>query len=319
MQDASKKVSIVIVNWNAGVLLRDAMLSICEHHEGAVHKVVVVDNNSSDNSLALFEEAATGQPFQIEIVRNALNKGFGAACNQGARLVDSEFILFFNPDARLYAGSLSTPLRYLAAPENAAVGVCGAQLIDEYGHVARTCARFPSAAGYAAQAVGLNRLPWFRSMDLHMGDWDHLDTRRVDHVIGAFYLMRTAVFRTLKGFDERFFVYLEDLDLSYRTRAAGWEIVYLADAKAFHAGGGTSRQILATRLFYSLRSRLQYGFKHFSRPAAWLLVGTTMLVEPLTRSIFSMALGGWGDLKNTLKGYRMLCRSLPAVCRGRPR
>jgi GT2 family glycosyltransferase len=314
----TSRVSIVIVNWNAGAQLRDALLSIGDHHDGAVDKVVVVDNNSTDSSLALLEEAACGQPFQVEIKRNSVNLGFGAACNQGAQLVDSEFILFFNPDARLFSDSISASLRYLSAPENAAVGVCGAQLIDENGAVTRTCARFPSVARYAAQAVGLSKLPWFRSSDLYMGDWDHLDTRDVDHVIGAFYLMRTEVFHALNGFDERFFVYLEDLDLSYRIKAAGWQIVYLAEAKAFHAGGGTSRQILATRLFYSLRSRLQYGFKHFSHIGAWSLVGTTLLVEPFTRSVFSFIRGGPRDLKNTLSGYRMLWRELPAILKAPP-
>jgi GT2 family glycosyltransferase len=319
MQDASIKVSLVIVNWNAGAQLRDALLSIQAHHDGLVDKVVVVDNNSSDDSLELFNVAAAGSPFVVEIVRNAVNLGFGAACNQGARLVESEFILFFNPDARLFAGSLSASLGYMAAPAHASVAVCGVQLIDEDGRVTRTCARFPSLWRFASQAVGLNKLPWLRANDVHMGDWDHLETREVDHVIGAFYLMRSAVFRALDGFDERFFVYLEDLDLSFRVRRAGWQVVYLAGVTAFHAGGGTSRQILATRLFYSLRSRLQYGFKHFSIPAAWTLAAVTLVVEPLARSIFSVVTGGRADLKNTLKGYAMLFRALPAVLSGCPR
>jgi GT2 family glycosyltransferase len=126
--------------------------------------------------------------------------------------------------------------------ENADVGICGIQLQDDSGHIARSCARFPSLRIFAMQALGLNTLPWFRSWGMHMLEWDHGKTREVDHVIGAFYLMRRALFESLGGFDERFFVYLEDLDFSLRARKAGWSSVYLATTQAFHAGGGVSNQ-----------------------------------------------------------------------------
>jgi GT2 family glycosyltransferase len=311
-------VDIVIVNWNSGVQLRDALLSIAEFHGQAVTKVIVVDNNSKDTSVQLAGELGDDLPFLLEIVRNSTNAGFGAACNQGAELSSSEFILFLNPDAKLFSESLAIPLNHLRQPENSTVGVCGVQLVDENGHVSQTCARFPSASLFAAQALGLDKLPWFRRWNLHMSEWDHASTRHVDHVIGAFYLIRASVFRMLGGFDERFFVYLEDLDLSLRVRKAGWTIVYLAQARAFHSGGGTSRQIMGTRLFYSLRSRLQFGFKHFSWVGAWSLVAITLMVEPLTRSVFSFLRGGRRDLNNTLSGYRMLWRDLPVILRGPP-
>ncbi|MDA3878116.1 MAG: glycosyltransferase, partial [Halothiobacillus sp.] len=135
----------------------------------------------------------------------------------------------------------------------------------------------------------------------------------VDHVIGAFFLMRRSLFDSLNGFDQRFFVYLEDLDLSLRARQAGWRSVYLAEARAFHAEGGTSRQVKAHRLFYSLRSRLLYGFKHFRPWQAWALFGVTLVVEPISRTIFSLLRGGVQDVRNTLRGYSMLYRDLPNI------
>jgi GT2 family glycosyltransferase len=117
----------------------------------------------------------------------------------------------------------------------------------------------------------------------------------------------------LDGFDERFFVYLEDLDLSLRAHQEGYQSVYLADAQAFHAGGGTSRQVKAHRLFYSLRSRLMYGFKHFHPWQAWSLVLITLSIEAFTRTGFSLMSDGIAGVRNTWSAYGMLWRELGSI------
>ncbi|WP_454764685.1 glycosyltransferase family 2 protein [Cupriavidus campinensis] len=312
------KIDIVIVNWSSGMQLLEAMLSLQQYADGLVASVAIVDNASVDNSLELVAERKDWA-FPIHFVRNMENRGFGAACNQGARMGQADMVLFLNPDTKVFENSLSVPLAFMEREENADVDVTGIQLIDETGHIQRACARFPSLGMFSAAAIGLDRLPWLRESRHHMSDWDHASTRDVDHVIGAFYLIRRTVFESLAGFDERFFVYLEDLDLSLRVRKSGGRIVYLADAQAFHAGGGTSRQIKARRLFYSLRSRLLYGFKHFSRLGAWALVAVTVGVEPISRTVFSAARGGLQDVRNTLLGYGMLVRSLPKILKASKR
>lgn len=304
---------IVLVNWNSGRQLLDAVLSIVNHHAGLVGKVVVVDNNSTDGSLAVLKQQLPVAPFCLQFVENSVNEGFGAACNRGARRCDGEYLLFLNPDAKLFVGSLAAPLAYIQKSENRDVGICGVQLVDEQQEVARSCARFPSAAAFVAEAVGLSKFRGLRSLGHHMSEWRHTTTRQVDHVIGAFYLIRRSLFDALSGFDERFFVYLEDLDLSLRAHRAGWRCVYYTGAQAFHAGGGTSRQVKATRLFYSLRSRLLYGFKHFSPPQAWTVLGVTLLLEPVPRFLLSLLRGSLGDARDTLRGYVMLWRALPGI------
>jgi len=307
-----KLLSIVLVNWNAGAQLADVVSSIAHFHHGLVESVIVVDNASSDDSLAQIE-AFINLPFQLQIVRNAENRGFGAACNQGAALSESEFLLFLNPDTRLFVNSLSVPLEFMQDPANRDVGVVGIQLVDDNNKIALSCARFPSLKIFAAQAVGLSRLRGLHHLNTHMSDWHHNETRIVDHVIGAFYLMRRSLFKSLGGFDERFFVYLEDLDLSLRVSHAGHSSLYLTDAQAFHAGGGASRQVKVHRLFYSLRSRLLYGFKHFSLVNAWLLLLITLSVEFVTRSIFALAGSGVNGLMNTWRAYGMLWGDLASV------
>ena len=146
------QLSIIIVNWNAGSQLAEAVASISRYHHGLVASVIIVDNASTDNSLVQVE-ALPNLPFQLQIVRNHDNRGFGAACNQGAALARSEFILFLNPDTRLFERSLSVPLAFMQEPKNQDVGIVGIQLLDEQNRIARSCARFPTLGIFTAQAL----------------------------------------------------------------------------------------------------------------------------------------------------------------------
>lgn len=298
---------IIIVNWNSGTQLAQVVESIQQYHHNLVSSVVIVDNASTDDSLVR-AEALKGLAFDMHIIRNSQNVGFGCACNVGGQQVNSEYLLFLNPDAALKPDTLPKALAYMQDPVNGKVGICGVQLLDEAGRVSRSCARFPSAMGFAVHAVGLDRL--FPRLGHHMAEWDHAQTRSVDHVIGAFFLVRSSVFQSLQGFDERFFVYLEDLDFSYRARQVGWHSMYLADVQAFHAGGGTSNQVKARRLFYSLRSRLLYAFKHFSWMGAIGVLLATLLLEPVSRSALALFRRSWSGLTETWTAYGMLWRWL---------
>ena len=178
-----------------------------------------------------------------------------------------------------------------------------------------SCARFPTLGMFILQALGLSRLPWLRHLNVRMSEWAHDSTRAVDQVIGAFFLIRRSLFDSLGGFDERYFVYLEDLDLSLRAHQAGWKSVYLANTQAFHPGGGTSRQVKARRLFYSLRSRLLYGFKHFKPWQAWILLSVTLLLEPVTRTVFCLSRGELSAVGQTWQAYKMLYAQIPNIRR----
>lgn len=307
-----KTLDVVIVNWNTGPLIAEAVTSIVQHHDNLVLSVIIVDNASSDDSIA-HVEALPSLPFQLQIIKNQQNRGFAAACNQGASVANGDYLLFLNPDTRLLEYSLSVPLAFMKQSENADAGICGIQLQDESGHVASTCARFPSLGVFVAQVLGLNKMPWFRSWSMHMSEWDHDKAREVDHVIGAFYLTRRSLFDLLGGFDERFFVYLEDLDFSLRASESGWRTVYLVEAQAFHLGGGASHQVKAKRLFYSLCSRLLYGYKHFSKLNAWILLLITITVEPCTRLALALARRSFNEASNTMRAYKMLLKSIPRI------
>ncbi|MGR3592235.1 MAG: glycosyltransferase family 2 protein [Limimaricola soesokkakensis] len=294
-----KNLDIVIVNWNSGVQLRECIDSVRTWGAGHVQKCIVVDNGSADGSADFLSEVQG-----VDLVRADRNLGFAAACNLGAKQGTSPFVLFLNPDAHLLKESLTAPIAFLEDPTNKKVGIVGIGLKNEDGSVQRSCARFPRAQGLVFSSFGLNRL-WAK-FGTHMHEWDHAESRDVPHVIGAFYMIRRELFQRLNGFDERFFVYLEDLDLSLRAQEVGYRSFYIAEAHAYHKGGGVSEQVKAHRLFYSLRSRILYAFKHFARPSALLVAAATLAIEPLTRLALLLARRRFGEVRDLLRGYRML-------------
>jgi hypothetical protein len=157
-----------------------------------------------------------------------------------------------------------------------------------------------------AHALGLDRV--LQSTGYVMSEWAHDETRFVDHVIGAFYLIRRDAFERLGGFDERFFVYLEDLDLSMRVGDAGGRCLFVAEAIAYHVGGGTTRSIKATRLFYSLRSRLQFVSKHFGVVWTVIVWSASLTLEPLLRSLGAVRHRSSRELAEVWIAYSQLLR-----------
>jgi GT2 family glycosyltransferase len=220
-----------------------------------------------------------------------------------------------NPDARLFKNSLKRLLSFMELPENKKVAIGGVQLVDGSGIVARTCAYFPTPGRFFSKMLGLDRLFPKLFPSHFMKEWDHSETRVVDHVMGAFFLVRRSVFESLSGFDERFFVYLEDLDFSYRAYQAGLISVYLATAQAYHAGGGSSKQIKARRLFYSLRSRILYSYKRFGFFSATAVMLGTILIEPFSRLVLAGLHRSLQEAIQTVHVYGFLFRALPSILR----
>lgn len=302
---------IIIVNWNSGEQLRRCLESIARAGKDGVEpqRVVVVDNASSDGSADAIDES--GQP--LTIIRNSQNRGFASACNEGASGSHADLLLFLNPDTSLASDCLAAAAEFMRSPENVRIGICGVQLADDRGRVHRSCSRFPRVPHFYLQMFGLARLfPHLFHGNL-MSDWDHGQNRQVNAVTGAFFLVRQPVFAALEGFDERFFVYLEDVDFAYRAHLAGWNSFYLAEAHAFHRGGGCSRQVLGERFYYSLRSRILYGYKHFGWAPATLLLIATLLIEPLSRFALAASHGSFMEFRSTCEGYAKLWRSLPSL------
>lgn len=308
---------IVIVNWNAGDQLRKCLVSLVgAAQEGvALRRVIVVDNNSSDGST----EGIDALPLPLHIIRNNENRGFAAACNQGAKGSDAEYLLFLNPDTVLSARSLADPIAFMGESQHAEIGIVGIKLFKEDNSVWRSCERFRSPWLLTWKMLGVADLLPGIVPSYTMSEREHKTSKAVDHVTGAFYFVRRRLFESLGGFDEQFFVYFEDVDFSLRTHLAGWKTYYLASVSAFHKGGGVSEKVKATRMFYSLRSRIIYACKHFKPLPAAVVVAGTLFVEPIVRLLKAMISTSWSQIVETFGGYWMLWASVPAIIRSTKR
>ena len=311
------RLDAIIVNWNAGHQLLECIESFTTvaHDRVQLGSVIVVDNSSTDCSLQILGGLREKPP--LKIIRNSENRGFAAGCNQGAAGSTADFLLFLNPDTRLCAGCLEGPAALFTTPGRQCVGIVGIQLVNAAGEVARSCARRPTGPAMIGQSLGLDRLFPSYFPPHFLSEWRHDSTRAVDQVMGAFFMIRRPLFEQLGGFDERFFVYFEDLDLAVRAHARGWTSVYLATAQAFHSGQGTTKAVKAHRLFYWSRSRIFFAFKHFTRTMASFVAVTTLLVEPITRTLAALIGGRSAEVRNILRGYVLLWSDLPHMLRAR--
>jgi len=292
-------IDIVIVNWNSGDLIYSCVDSINKNHDDVIKNIIVVDNGSSDGSDLRLEDFSL-----VTLVRAKSNLGFAKACNLGAKYSKNEFILFLNPDTIIYPDTFKRVLGFMTHQNQSRFGICGIQLVDEQKKVLRHCSRIPTANSLIFHTLGIDRV--FPKLGYVMGEWDHLTTQEVDHVIGAFYLVRQHVFEKLNGFDERFFVYLEDIDFSARAQKIGWGCIYYSDVQALHICGGSSKQIKSKRLFYSVRSRILYSFKHLSRFNSLKISILTMIIEPIMRVIWAAKLLSYASLKESIIGHWFL-------------
>jgi len=311
----ASSLDIIIVNWNTGRQLGACLNSICSAEISGfqIGRIVVVDNASSDGSA----DGADALSLPVTVIRNQDNYGFAVACNQGAAGSRSDYILFLNPDTKLFPESLAKPVAFMERSENHRVGICGIQLVDDEGTVTRNCARFPSPALVASRMVGLDIFLPQRFPSHFMKEWDHEATREVDQVMGAFFLVRRTLFKDLDGFDERFFVYYEDVDFAFRAHKSGWRSVYFHQAQAYHKGGGSSDNVKAKRVFYLLRSRILYGYKHFRPVLATILLLETFLLEFGARLVWHLAHRSWSEFTATLEGYARLSMTVPNILKRR--
>lgn len=301
---------IVIVNWNTGQCLRDCLASVELSAEGRnveLLSVRVVDNASTDGS-------ADGLPtdaLPLTVIRNRENTGFARACNQGAMGHQADHLLLLNPDVILRRDTLSTAVACLQRAAYSGYGICGVKLLDDSGDVFPSCARFPTPVSLLGRTFGLDRLGWSRIPAQFLSPEDHAGTRQVDQVSGAFFLLSGALFDRLTGFDERFFVYYEELDFALRASRLGVKSLFTDDATATHHGGVSSSQVIGERTAYSLRSRVLYSYKHFSRCWADAVLVDVLFGEPLLRILLAVATGRWRSLGQVIRATWLLWAALP--------
>ena len=301
-------IDIIIVNWNSGEDLRHCLQSLADDPEAAlIARVIVVDNGSADGS-----DAAAGPPATLD--RAGANLGFAVAANRGAAQGTAPYLMFLNPDTRVHPGALAAGLRaFESADIPDPIGIVGLRLVDQAGNTSRTCSRLPTPLAFCVRAFGIDLLPGFAPFSPFLRDWPHDRSRIVDQVMGACFLVSRALFERLGGFDERFFLYYEDVDLAWRVRDAGLRSWYETGGTVTHRGGGSSRQIPARRLYYSLSNRLRFARKHFGPAGRLTVLTATLLVEPWSRLAMAVWRSGPRGALAVIGGYALLWRHLRSV------
>jgi N-acetylglucosaminyl-diphospho-decaprenol L-rhamnosyltransferase len=304
-------IDIVIVNWNSGPHLRACLESLAQLKNAPSFHVFVVDNASTDDSLKNLADS-----FPLTILSNSLNRGFAAGCNQGANTGSAPFVLFLNPDTLLDdPKALSLPAERMKADAAERIGICGVQLVDEKGSPVRTSTRFPTPGRLWSWMLGLDRILPGVFQAQFVFENDHRRDFEPDVVMGAFFFVRRSLFEELGGFDERFFVYYEEVDFCRRACSAGHSTQFLAEASVVHKGHGTTEGIKARRYFLVSRSRIIYGFVHFGRGQGILAAMGALVLEPIIRVAFFAALANFRSVGETLAGAFMLWKEFPMLLR----
>lgn len=222
------KLTIIVLNYNAGDYLIDCLNSIRQLETEVEVKTVVIDNASRDTSI---EKAKEKFP-QFEYILNDKNLGFGAGNNIGLRQVETEYVLLLNPDTQLEKGVIPFLLKFM--DDNPLVGASSCKVLLPNGQVDLTAHRgFPTPLASLLYFFGNNSL-------YHLTDRDLNSTHEVDAITGAFFLARMQVLKKLNFFDEDFFLYAEDLDLCYRIKQLGFKIMYIPSVAILHNKGLSS-------------------------------------------------------------------------------
>lgn len=260
-------VSVCIVNWNTRNLLYKCVQSIRTLTRGVNYEIIIVDNDSKDNSIALVKKYCP----ECIIVESRENLGFGKGNNKAVRKASGKYIFYLNPDTELITNAIYK--MYKCLEDNGTYGAVGVRLVGPDGKIQFTCARtFPTPFRQFSYLSMLNRLfPNSRMLSaVEMDYWDHSDSREVDCISGACIMVRKEIVDQLNGFDENIFMYAEDVDLCFRIKERGWKIYYLATELIFHHEGASSKK-RADRYFSTVMQReSNYYFlsKHFGRGVA---------------------------------------------------
>ncbi len=254
------KLSIVIVNYNVRFFLEQCLISVKAALNSVEAEVFVVDNNSQDESVAMVAEK---YPW-VKLIANQDNPGFSKANNQAIRVAKGEYILLLNPDTVVEENTFVDTLRFMDSHPEA--GSLGIKMIDGKGHYLPESKRgLPSPLVALYKISGLTGLfpKSKRFARYYMGHLSADENQEVEVLAGAFMLMRHSVLKEIGLLDEDFFMYGEDVDLSYRIIKGGYKNYYFAESSIIHYKGESTKKGSLNYVFIFYRAMVIFAEKHF--------------------------------------------------------
>lgn len=240
--------SIIIVSYNVKYFLEQCLYSVQKAVSGIEAEIIVIDNNSNDKSVEYLQKTFSG----VQFIANSENKGYAKANNQGWQMAAGKYILFLNPDTIISEDCLAASLQTLRERDD--IGAVGVHMLDGSGQFLPESKRgFPSPRASFFKLSGLiNVFPTSATIArYYLGHLAEKENHEIDVLTGAYLMLKKEVLDKTGGFDERFFMYGEDIDLSYRIKLAGYKNFYLANTSIIHFKGESTRKDLAyTKRFY---------------------------------------------------------------------
>lgn len=264
------KVSVIIVNYNVKYFIEVCLHSVLRAAVGIAAEVIVVDNNSTDGSCEFIRQRFPS----VTLIENKDNKGFSKANNQAVALAKGEYILFLNPDTVMPENFLRDTIAYMDAHPEA--GGLGPRLIDGKGQFAPDSKKsFPSLSVAIFKTTGINKI-FSKSAYINKYYAVHIDERQtaeVDVLSGCCMLVRRKAMDEAGGpFDEDYFMYCEDVDLSYRIQKAGYKNIYYPQVDLIHYKGESTRKMTLSYVRIFNEALVTFVKKHYTSGQARLFI-----------------------------------------------
>ncbi|MEA3403316.1 MAG: glycosyltransferase family 2 protein [Armatimonadota bacterium] len=269
MQGPPPDVSVCIVSWNVADDLRACLKSIRGQHTPPTFEIIVADNASSDESVAMLREHFP----EVKVIVNERNLGFARACNQTLRAARGRYLLVLNPDTVLEPDALEKLVAVADAHPQA--GIVAPKLVYPDGSLQHSCRRFPTITAAVFRNTLLGRVfPNATAASRYiMADRDHDTEQEVDWASGACLLIRREAYEEVGELDEGFVWGSEDVDYCLRMHQAGWTVLYSPVTTVVHAVGRSSDQAVIRTILRTHRGMFRLYSKHFARnPLAKALV-----------------------------------------------
>jgi len=311
------RLSIIIVNWNSGKYLEQCLRSIFKNKPRFSFEIVVVDNNSTDQSLKSIEKYHTW----IEIIRNPTNMGLSKANNIGINKTTGKYILFLNPDTEILPETLNKIVRYFE--EHKKIGALGPKLLNINRSVQTSCHGFITLAQVLFEISTLDKLfPKNRVNKLILGKFlgsifsnllanykEYNKITKVNVVMGSCFLTSRATLEDVGYFDEHFFLYHEENELCYRLWKKGLNCIYFPKVSVIHYNKQSTSKIPEIVFFERCKSLLYYFRKHYSkRVVSFKIIAMfAMMINILIGLIFNKKKKG--VIKNRLHILAYLLRN----------
>lgn len=263
------KLSIVIVNYNVKYFLEQCLLSVFKALKEIEADVWVVDNNSVDGSVEMVKQKFP----QVKIIANQQNTGFSVANNQAIHASTGEYVLLLNPDTVVEEDTFEKCIRFM--DEHPEAGALGARMIDGEGKFLPESKRgLPTPEVALYKMFGLNKLfPHSKKFGkYHLGYLPEMETAEVDVLAGAFMFMRRETLNKVGLLDEAFFMYGEDIDLSYRITLGGYKNYYFPETTIIHYKGESTKKQTVNYVFIFYNAMILFARKHYKNNHAGALI-----------------------------------------------